>query len=114
MCNIYDHFIVGTNSFFSMLATKTILQNMRTLILLLLSFSVTATNNFKHVINECLDGTHDCVSPQICQNIGEPQHAGFLCVCPDGFVENPALQSLRHTVPKEPEEWGQYPDLSLL
>ena len=72
---------------------------MRTLILLLLSFSATATNNLKHVIDECLDGTHDCVSPQICQNIGEPQHAGFLCVCPDGFVENPALQSLRHTVP---------------
>ena len=73
-----------------------------TLLLLIASINQvtsSATNNLKHVIDECTDGTHDCVAPQICQNIGDPQHAGFLCVCPSGFVENPALQALRHTVP---------------
>ena len=71
-----------------------------TLLLLIASINQvtsSATNHLKHVIDECLDGTHDCVAPQICQNIGDPQHAGFLCVCPSGFVENPALQALRHT-----------------
>ena len=71
-----------------------------TLLLLIASINQvtsSATNNLKHVIDECTDGTHDCVAPQICQNIGDPQHAGFLCVCPSGFVENPALQALRHT-----------------
>lgn len=60
-----------------------------------------ATLRLKHEINQCEDGTHDCVSPQICENL-VGAHAGYRCLCPSGFVANTALQkstpALHHTI----------------
>lgn len=69
------------------------------------SSSNQATLRLKHEINQCEDGTHDCVSPQICENL-VGAHAGYRCSCPSGYVPNTALQksspALHHTIIYDP------------
>jgi len=79
------------------------------IVISLILFSVASATNYmsdnlsglKHDINQCQDGTHDCVSPQVCENL-PGAHGGYLCKCPSGFVANTALQkttpALRHTI----------------
>lgn len=44
-------------------------------------------NPLKHA-TQCEAGTHNCVAPEVCQDL-EDSH-GFMCVCPPGFVSTPA------------------------
>tara|TARA_B100000795_G_C22801437_1_gene442153 strand:+ start:3408 stop:3887 length:480 start_codon:yes stop_codon:yes gene_type:complete len=47
-------------------------------------------NPLKHGLTPCEAGTHNCVAPEVCQDL-EGSHTGFTCECPPGFVSTPAL-----------------------